>query len=532
MKTRTLSLDGQYWDNFKLQNEDVEFLYNLMLDRENPLSEDQLISELIAFRIESEIKKIIARQEASERIYLPKEKYEVGERIVFPHDGWCYGEIDSVREGFNPDLSTFKVISVKMKTGISKEFASELAEHKLNQSEKSFEENSPYLDHQFVCDHFLEPITKATLASLGTTQGFVCVGKRWFPQSLLVDINIGHLNLAEAVLEMADGGPLSGNEILDSIEFHRSDNPQLLEFSLNHALYCDERFDEVGPAGEVQWFLKRLEPKEVLETPVTLIYEPFKQQQGIAKDVDLIDTQLYDELDDSSGTGEGNIQIALIFPHWRAGTLPLTSRTMEIFPTALEAPRIRFSFVDASTHEKFPGWVIRSKKYVYGLSDWYKSRNLIPGSLFQIQKSENSGEVLVSVQRRHSNREWLRTVQITNDANVSLKLLKQPLATTTNDRMTLFIPETKDLDKIWDSGNWKTKTLENITRYFMKELIKLSPQGHVHFEEIYASINLVRRCPPNVLLNTLLAKEWAQHLGDLYFRLIDSGVEHDVSRET
>jgi len=36
----------------------------------------------------------------------------------------------------------------------------------------------------------------------------ICVARKWFPRALLVDVNIGHLNLAEAVLDMANGGPL------------------------------------------------------------------------------------------------------------------------------------------------------------------------------------------------------------------------------------------------------------------------------------------------------------------------------------
>jgi hypothetical protein len=45
----------------------------------------------------------------------------------------------------------------------------------------------------------------------------------------------------------------------------------LLEFSLNYALQEDGRFDEVGPAGEVLWCLKRLEPDEVQQPPAALL---------------------------------------------------------------------------------------------------------------------------------------------------------------------------------------------------------------------------------------------------------------------
>ena len=44
-------------------------------------------------------------------------------------------------------------------------------------------------------------------------------------------------------------------------------NPRLQAFSLNYALQEDTRFDEVGPAGQLLWYLRRLEPPEVLYPP-------------------------------------------------------------------------------------------------------------------------------------------------------------------------------------------------------------------------------------------------------------------------
>ena len=61
------------------------------------------------------------------------------------------------------------------------------------------------------------------------------------------------------------------------------------------------------------------------------------------------------------------VQIRMIFPHWRAGTLPLSQRVRHLFPTAYEAPRIRFMLVDGDSGQKFPGWVVRPHRYVYGL---------------------------------------------------------------------------------------------------------------------------------------------------------------------
>jgi hypothetical protein len=59
----------------------------------------------------------------------------------------------------------------------------------------------------------------------------------------------------------------------------------------------------------------------------------------------------------------------------------------------------------------------------------------------------------------------------------------------------------------------------------MRELAKLSPQGHIHAQELYAAINVIRRCPPGPILNTLLENPWAVFLGDLYFRLDENAEE-------
>ncbi|HRF94562.1 MAG TPA: hypothetical protein PLZ51_05205, partial [Aggregatilineales bacterium] len=55
------------------------------------------------------------------------------------------------------------------------------------------------------------------------------------------------------------------------------DSPVSLQvLSLNYALNQDARFDEVGPAGKVLWYLSRMEPAEVKEAPPYLRYTPIE----------------------------------------------------------------------------------------------------------------------------------------------------------------------------------------------------------------------------------------------------------------
>ncbi len=76
-------------------------------------------------------------------------------------------------------------------------------------------------------------------------------------------------------------------------------NPKLAEFSLNFALQEDERFDEVGPAGQVLWCLRRLEPQEVREVPLYLEYSPIEYDPDDLTDQMLnLEAHLDDELSD------------------------------------------------------------------------------------------------------------------------------------------------------------------------------------------------------------------------------------------
>ena len=95
----------------------------------------------------------------------------------------------------------------------------------------------------------------------------VRIASRWFPRTLLLDVNTGHLNLAEAVLDMAAGEPLPTEALMKDIELPAGINSKLAEFSLNYALQEDPRFDEVGPRGQVLWCLERLEPEGVRTIP-------------------------------------------------------------------------------------------------------------------------------------------------------------------------------------------------------------------------------------------------------------------------
>jgi hypothetical protein len=343
-----------------------------------------------------------------------------------------------------------------------------------------------------------------------------------------VDINAGHLNLAEAVLEMNGGEPMTATSLMEQVDVPRDSNPQLTEFSMNYALQEDGRFDEVGPTGEVLWCLKRLEPDEVQNIPAALKYIPVDYQRELLTPQMLsLEAQLDDELSETEQKPPktGELTITLTYPHWRAGTLPISSRAQGLFPTALESPRIRFTLVDGKTGEKLPAWVVREYGYIYGLRKWYEKQKLIPGAYIAIRKSDNPGEVIIEAKTHRPNRDWVRTVLAGSDGGLVFAVLKQDITCEYNERMAIVVPDVEAVDAAFLQVAKSRQPLEKLTRDVLRELAKLTPQGHVHAEELYSAVNILRRVPPAPLFAVLASSKDFIHVGDLHFRLAENVVE-------
>ncbi len=521
--TAPISLQEDYWDNFALQENDLEFLYNHLLEIETPQTAQELVRALVTERIRQAKEELRSQQRSGASIFVPKNHYKEGQELVFPAMQWRKGKVVSIRPSNNPDLSPFEVIEVVFEDGDKHEFAAGLEEHKLNQPIE-IKLDDPNLDVDSVMRRYGDEFSQELSEILEENPDLVRIAGRWFPRALLVDVNIGHLNLAEALLDMEGGGPLTTKAILDQIELPTDVNLKLTEFSLNLAMQEDGRFDEVGPAGEVQWYLRRLEPDSVQNVPIYLRYNEIQYDHSEVEELlETFDHMVLDELEpheqEAGKAATGEATISLIYPHWRAGTLPLTGPLLNIFPTAIESPRVQFTFVDVDSGARFSGWVVRPYHYVYGLREWYEDKGLIPGSLVQLRKGDQPGEVILHIGKKRANREWIRTVLVGTDEGVVFAMLKQLITAPYEERMAISIPDTEALDKIWEQSAKRRTPLNQTVLNIMRELAKLTPQGHVHAQELYAAVNIVRRCPPGPILNVLNTQPWATHPGDLYFRL-------------
>ena len=521
-----MSLSEENWQSLKFTNKDIESLFNHLLEIESPQTISELTKYLIEKKIEAEKKLAVQARKAEGIVYFPKDQYKKGQMLLFPHRNYQKGKVIEVRPGVNPDYPALEVLTVEFSPEEKISFASNLSEHALNNFQPSEDSESAF-NVDWVVSHYAKSLSENLLLKIKENEDLTNIGGSFFPCSLLVDIGAGYLNLAEAVLEMAEGGPLTTQELIDQIELPADTNSKLTEFSMNYALQEDPRFDEVGPAGKTLWFLNRLEPEQVQNVPLTLKYvgQAVSLPDELKNYVNLA-PEFCDELEpDNQCEPVEDVTIALTYPHWRAGTLPLTAKMQQLFPTAYETPRIKFTFKDGNSGDLFNGWVVRPSHYIFGLNGWYTAEGFIPGSQIHISKGENPGEVLIRADKKHNSKEWLRTFLVGADGNFVFALLKQMVTCSYDERMAIVIPDGKAVDAIWEKYSKTKPPLEKMLVIMMRELAKLNPQGHVHAQELYAALNIVKRCPPSPIIEMLFTRPWAIHMGDLYFRLDETKIQ-------
>jgi hypothetical protein len=193
-----------------------------------------------------------------------------------------------------------------------------------------------------------------------------------------------------------------------------------------------------------------------------------------------------------------------------------------MFPTAYESPRVRFTFVDGASGDKMPAWVVREHRYVSGLRDWYESQELMPGSLIRLQRGVNPGEVIITAKTHRTTKDWVRTVIVGTDGGVVFALLKQTVTAEINDRMAFAISAVEAIDKLWKLPSKQRQPFDLVIEETMRELTKLNPQGHIHAQDLYSAVNIVRRVPFAPMMALLAGHpEKYVHVGDLHYRLGD-----------
>lgn len=507
--------EASYWENFQPTSADLDYLKNLLVERERPLSVEEMARALVDFRCRTEEERI-ARILSGGGLYLPKNSYRVGDTLFFPQLEFASGQVIGVREGRNPELGPFRVIRVAFPDGRVREFAAELAHHALN--EVSHETAGEYLSSDELYARYGETVRQALVARLEAEPGFISLDEDWFLRDLLVDISPGQLNVAEAVLDMAGGGPLPPEELLRHLDIPKEVNPQLAIFSLNCALFDDERFDEVGPAGEILWYLRRLEPAAILEPHFRLRPRQMEYDHRLL-DETLINLErwLNDEWSDMVATpkAEGPVTVVLTYPHRRSGTLPLSQSLARVFPTG-RTHRIRFLFQDEETGEEMPGWVVREHRFIYGLGEWYERHNLPVGAYVEVQRAQKPGVVIVRRRATRPKREWIRTATV-EDGRLRFEMGRHMVSCEYDDLQAIAVPDFGALDAVEDRVRKERRSLADVIAEIFPELAKLSPQGTVHAATLYSAVNLIMRVTPGPILTTLITDDRYTFVGDYYW---------------
>jgi len=126
------SLPTDYWLSLQITPQDVENLHTFLFERETPLTARDLAIEFIDSRIKKEKAVAESKRKTGGKNFLPKEKYQVGDELVFPALEWSRGTVAGVRSGVNPALNEFDVLTVTMEDSSVRLFSSNLVSHYLN----------------------------------------------------------------------------------------------------------------------------------------------------------------------------------------------------------------------------------------------------------------------------------------------------------------------------------------------------------------------------------------------------------------
>jgi hypothetical protein len=127
--------------------------------------------------------------------------------------------------------------------------------------------------------------------------------------------------------------------------------------------------------------------------------------------------------------------------------------------------------------------------------------------------------VLIEARTRRPSRDWVRTVLTGSDGGIVFAMLRQQVSCDYNERMTAIITDVNAVEAAAAQSIKARQSFEQLLVMMVKELSKLTPQGHVHALELYSAINILRRVPPPPLLAQLAVSAQFKHVGDLYFRL-------------
>lgn len=507
-----------YWGaDFALTDTDIEQIYNHFLEVERPQTADEITQMIMAYRVAEEASQV-KKKLSGRTIYQPKNSYDIGDKLVFPALQFAHGDVTAVRDGYNPHDGQFKVISVTMDDD-PREFAAALQpDHPLNAGNDAAVDDLLQVDLDELVAQYGSWVKTAVAHELAERAEFVKLGDVWFVKQLMAEVNAGHLHLTEAVLEINEGGPLPTEEIVPHLDMDPSLDPLVQHFSLNYHLLEDPRFDEVAPKDEVAWFLNRLEPDEVRNTPDRLHYQPIPHDRALlSPQLLLLERELDDEWSELEEPASPQpVVFTLLFPHRHAGVIPLSSRIRPLFPPS-NSPRQRVVFIDDQTEEEVIGWVVQDSRYIFGLGEWYEKNGIPIGGFVHINPGPKPGVLSLGFDRRRPQREWVRLATAV-DNRIQFELQRRSVGCGFDDLMIVGTDVVAAIDALWRRADNQQRTVSSLLAEIFPKLSELTPQSAVHAKTLYSAINMLRRVPPGPLFAELVRHQAFVPVGDHYWQ--------------
>jgi hypothetical protein len=518
-----------FWrDQFEVSADDTEFIHSLLLDAQKPIRVNDLAVALINEYLRRENTRI--EQDLSKgTIYVPKQRYQAGQTLVFPALEFAVGQVVAVRKGQNPEHGEFEVIQVRFGASEKpREFAAGLqTSHRLNQTNGDrLVHDDALLSADEIYALYEIDIHDALLYALQEGprhQTFVEVDGSWLLKDMLAEVHVGHLNIAEALIEV-QGKPLSTAQLMAEVELDPNVSPSMRVLSLDYALSRDERFDRVRQGREQLWFLRRLEPQEIQTVPPLLRHRPVAYTRGLLS-VEMLqmEWELDDEWGESSLSSEvptvvPSTSIILTYPHRHYGTLPLSGRTRSFFPTGTGASLL--TLVDGRWGTRYTGWVMHEARYVTGLAKWMDDHQMPVGAFITLERTSQANEVIVDFRTRRPKREWARIAEADLEANqLRFEMNKINVACEYDEHMIIAEQDGAKLEELRARIDQRQTPVAELVAQVTPELVKLNPQGTVHAKSVYSAINVLRRTPPGPVFHALISNRRFRDMGNGLFAL-------------
>ncbi len=521
IKRKTQSID--FWvHDYQIDDDDHEFIYDLLAESDTPKTTREVTLAIIQRHMQQEER--FLRDELSKAlIYDPAESYQEGDVVYFPAMDFRKGRVVSIRPGNNPEHGEFDVITVAMEEEKKdRTFAANLqTPHKLNRTsdDNLLDEADLFSPAEMLAetsDALLNMVAEHLTAN---PDFFVRAGDAWLTTDQIAPVNIGHLNIAEALIEM-EGGPVSTQKLLEQVELDSDLSEAIQIFSLDTALQHDDRFIQVGVGEESAWYLRRLLPAAVIETPEALRYSPVTYDRSLLN-VELLQVE-YELKDEWSETPEDaetpqSAIYNLIYPHYIAGTMPLTQEIRRMTPEA-KGRATAITLVDGRWGSKFPAWVVPEGRYIAGLGDWYKEHKLPVGARILFQPTGTPNEYLIDFKPQRARRHWMR-LAIVQGARLVFQMQQKTMNVDVDDQLAMNVGDPAAVQDLREHLELENYDVADIVALIMPELVRMSPQGTAHVKALYSAVNLVRRLPPAPIFAALVELPGAVDTGSGFWSL-------------